>query len=222
MFTGIIEELGKVKQIQRQGEGMNLTVAASTILPDLKIGDSIAVSGACLTVTLLGAGTFSAEVSGETLTKTHLGFLRVGDPVNLERPLRLSDRLGGHLVTGHVDEVGTLSEKVAAGEMYQMTVKVSPALHRYLVQKGSIAVDGISLTVNEVTPDGFQMVIIPHTAAVTTLGLKKAGDPVNLEADLIGKYVERLLGKGRPEGKIDREFLTTHGFLGESDSLERR
>ncbi|MBI4714806.1 MAG: riboflavin synthase [Nitrospirae bacterium] len=213
MFTGIIEELGTVQGVRRQGEDLTLTVAASTVLSDLKIGDSIAVSGACLTVTNFSSGGFTVDVSGETLAKTTLKNLRIGDRVNLERPLRPSDRMGGHFVTGHVDEVGTIQDFAPRGRMQQMTVKVTRALHGYLVKKGSIAVDGISLTVNEVTSDGFRVVVIPHTVAVTTLGSKRAGDSVNLEADLIGKYVERFVARGKSGDGIDREFLASHGFL---------
>lgn len=215
MFTGIVEEMGTVRQIRSVPEGMILEIAAQTVLGDLRIGDSISVSGACLTVVAHVRDGFRVEISPETLERTYLGRLRPGDRVNLERAVRLSDRLGGHLVTGHVDEVGRVAASQPRGRMLQMEITASRDLHPYLVRKGSIAVDGVSLTINEVLPSGFRVWIIPHTAAVTTLGAKRPGDPVHLEADLIGKYVERFLeraGGVTSGGRLTRAFLKEHGF----------
>jgi len=184
MFTGIVEELGHVEA----RTGGRFTFGATTVLEDLKIGDSVAVNGCCLTVVEIGEGWWRADAVDETLQRTNLAGLQAGDPVNLERPVRLADRLGGHLVQGHVDAVG---EIVDAGP--DLRVKAPAELLRYLVTKGSITVDGCSLTVVDVFDDGFSVAIIPHTAEVTTLGQKGPGDLVNLEVDLVAKYVERLL-----------------------------
>ena len=184
MFTGIIEELGAVTE----RDGGRFTVAATTVLEDLKIGDSVAVNGCCLTVVEIGDGWWRADAVDETLQRTNLDDLKPGDPVNLERPVRLADRLGGHLVQGHVDGLG---EIVSAAP--DLRVKAPKDLLRYVVTKGSITVDGCSLTVVDVDDDGFSVAIIPHTAEATTLGRKGPGDRVNLEVDLVAKYVERLL-----------------------------
>jgi len=186
MFTGIVEELGSV--VSR--DGGRLRIAARTVLDGASIGDSTAVNGCCLTVVAFdaGKGWWEADVTDETYARTDLGALRPGDPVNLERPVRLEDRLGGHLVQGHVDAVG---EVVAAAP--DLRVRTQPSLLRYLVEKGSVTVDGVSLTVVDVLDDGFTVAVIPHTAAVTTLGRKGPGDTVNLEVDVIAKYTERLL-----------------------------
>jgi riboflavin synthase len=191
MFTGIVEELGHL--ISRHDD--RFRIGARTVLEGARIGDSTSVNGCCLTVIALGDGWFDAEVTEETLDRTNLGDLVPGEPVNLERPVRLEDRLGGHLVQGHVDGVGTIA--VAAPEL---RVTAPPALLRYIVEKGSITVDGISLTVVEPTADGFTVAVIPHTSAVTTLGHKGVGARVNLEVDVIAKYVERLLGAHVPGG----------------------
>ncbi|MDH3303164.1 MAG: riboflavin synthase [Acidimicrobiia bacterium] len=190
MFTGIVEELGRVGS----RDGSRLRIEASTVLTDVQIGDSTAVNGCCLTVVAFevdpatGAGWWEADVSDETFKRTNLGDLQPGDPVNLERPVRLSDRLGGHLVQGHVDAVGRITNPVP-----DLAVAMDPALGRYVVEKGSITVDGVSLTVVDPLPDGFTVAIIPHTAEVTTLGHKTVGDPVNLEVDVMAKYAEKLL-----------------------------
>lgn len=184
MFTGIVEELGTV--VGR--DGPRLRIGARTVLEGVGLGDSIAVNGCCLTVVAWGQGWWEADVSDETFRRTNLGDLRPQDPVNLERPVRPADRLGGHLVQGHVDAVGVIVE--AAPEL---RVRMPSELARYVVEKGSIAVDGVSLTVVSPLGDGFTVAVIPHTAAVTTLGVKGAGDRVNLEVDVIAKYTERLL-----------------------------
>ena len=193
MFTGIIEELGVVKSIRSQSGGMRLSISAKIVLDGMKIGDSIAVSGACLTVVEFSSSVFSSDVSRETVDKTILGRIRVGDRVNLERPMRLSDRLGGHLVAGHVDGVGVIRGILKKGDSSIWTFDAPTEVMRYLIYKGSITIDGISLTVNEVQGNKFTVTIIPHTSKVTTLGFKKVGDFVNLESDLIGKYVEKFL-----------------------------
>jgi riboflavin synthase len=184
MFTGIVEELGHVIAL----EGDRIRIGARTVLDGARIGDSTSVNGCCLTVVALGDGWWEADVTDETLDRTNLGDLRPGDPVNLERPVRLEDRLGGHLVQGHVDGVGTIVEAAP-----DLRVTAPDGLLRYLVEKGSITVDGISLTVVQPTSDGFTVAVIPHTAAVTTLGTKGVGGRVNLEVDVVAKYVERLL-----------------------------
>jgi riboflavin synthase len=184
MFTGLIEELGAL----RARNGPRFTFEAELVTGDAKVGDSIAVNGCCLTVVELGPGTWSADVVGETLSRTNLGDLRVGDPVNLERPLRLADRLGGHVVQGHVDGLGEVVSPAP-----DLVVRTPDT--RYLVEKGSVAVDGVSLTVVAVTEDTFGVAVIPHTAAVTTLGRRRVGDTVHLEFDILAKYVERLLAR---------------------------
>jgi len=196
MFTGLIEELGTVKGIRSQSSGMRLSIAGKTVLDGMKTGDSIAVNGACLTVVEMSHSLFGADVSKETLIKTTLGRLRVGDRVNLERAMRPADRLGGHLVAGHVDAVGVIRTIERTGEASLFTFEAPPEVSRYLIYKGSIAIDGISLTVNEVQGGRFTVTIIPHTARQTTLGFKKVGDPVNLESDMIGKYVEKFVKTG--------------------------
>ena len=186
VFTGIVEELGTLRR--RQGERFEF--AARVVLEDLKVGDSVAHNGVCLTVVDIDASGYAVDVVAETLERTNLGQLAAGDPVNLERPLRLADRLGGHLVQGHVDGVG---EIVSAAP--DLRVRFPAPLGRYLVEKGSITVDGCSLTVVAVGGDTFSVAVIPHTSAVTTLGRKRVGDYVNLEADVVAKYVERLVSE---------------------------
>lgn len=184
MFTGIVEELGSV--VARSSS--RLRIAARTVPDEARIGDSVAVNGCCLTIVERGSGWWDADLSDETLARTTLGSLRPGDPVNLEQPLRVSDRLGGHLVQGHVDGIGEVVEPVP-----DLRIRLQPEMSRYLVPKGSVAVDGVSLTVVDVAGDGFSVAVIPHTAAATTLGLRRAGDAVNIEIDVVAKYVERLV-----------------------------
>ncbi|MHB1488776.1 MAG: riboflavin synthase [Acidimicrobiales bacterium] len=189
MFTGIVEEVGRV----RRREGGYFEIEADEVISDAKLGDSIAVDGCCLTVVELGPGWWAAEAVVETLGRTTLGRFQVGDLVNLERPLRLSDRLGGHVVQGHVDATGTVSVPAPS-----LRITTPTHLLRYVVEKGSIAINGVSLTVVGVFADGFEVALIPHTAEATTLGRKVVGDQVNLEVDIMAKYTERLLAAGRP------------------------
>jgi riboflavin synthase len=210
MFTGIIEDLGTVNRISRKGEDALLIVDTAMDLDDINIGDSISVSGACLTVTEKGDKRFSADVSAETLARTNLKSLKTGDKVNLEKSLRLNSFLGGHLVLGHVDGIGKIQEKVSKANSIQFGLEIDAELGRYIVEKGSVAVDGISLTVNRCEKKRFYVNIIPHTARSTTLGFKKVADLVNIETDIIGKYVEKFLNPGKG---IDMNLLAEHGFL---------
>lgn len=218
MFTGIVEEMGVIKSLEPTLAGLRLTILASTIMGDLPIGASVSVSGACLTVVAIGEGAFTVDVSPETLAVTSLGKAAAGLPVNLERAMKLSERIGGHLVAGHVDAVGWVRERRQDGNAVILTIEAPPEILRYCVPKGSVTVDGVSMTLNALTDRSFTLAVIPHTAQVTTLGLKKAGDPVNLEADLIGKYVERLLQeRGQAPAKsapvIDRDYLQKRGLI---------
>ncbi len=193
MFTGIVEELGRVRGFSRE-DPAELSVACRTVLDDAVVGASIAVSGCCLTMVELDDEGFTADLAPETLQRTTLGALAPGDPVNLERPLRLADRLGGHLVQGHVDGVGTVTGRAADGDgSDRLTVTAAPELLRHIVEKGSVTVDGVALTVTGLDEEGFAVALIPHTLAVTTLGTRRPGDGVNLETDIVAKYIERLL-----------------------------
>jgi riboflavin synthase len=192
MFTGIVEELGEVVGLDDLGDAARLTVRGPEVTSDVANGDSIAVNGVCLTVTSSADGTFTADVMRETLTRSSLGVLAPGRPVNLERSVRLADRLGGHLVQGHVDGVGEVVSRSPGGHWDVVRITLPPGLDRYAVEKGSIAVDGISLTVTAVTGDWFEVSLIPETLKRTTLGHKQPGEPVNLEVDVIAKYVEKL------------------------------
>jgi len=210
MFTGIIQDTGTVRKLTRKGEDALLEVTTEMPLGDVKVGDSIAVSGGCLTVTTLGKKSFTFDVSAETLSKTTLGRLKAGDRVNLEKALRMSDFLGGHLVLGHVDCVGRVIERSSRAGSIVFGIALEPGLSKYVVARGSIAIDGISLTVNSCEGDRFYVNIIPHTAEKTTLAGKKAGDFVNIETDILGKYVEKLLHPGKG---VDMDFLREHGFI---------
>ena len=215
MFTGIVEELGTIRSIQRGAHSAVLSIGASLVLSDLKIGDSVAVNGVCLTATSRDAGGFTADVMHETLNRSSLGALTVGSRVNLERAMAADGRFGGHIVSGHIDGTGTITAIRPDDNAVWYTVAASPELLRYIVEKGSITIDGISLTVAAVAADGFSISAIPHTAAVTTLGKKQVGDTVNLETDIIGKYVEKLLrptGDVQPQSKITWAFLAENGF----------
>ncbi|TLY43244.1 MAG: riboflavin synthase [Nitrospirae bacterium] len=218
MFTGIVEEMGVIKTLDKGVSGTRLSVLASAVLDDLAVGASISVSGACLTVVSVGEREFAVEVSRETLAVTTLGQLAAGTPVNLERAMRVHDRIGGHLVAGHVDGVGSIRNRTPEGNAIVLTIEAPREVLRYCVHKGSITLDGISMTINEVSDRNFSVAVIPHTAKATTLGLKKPGETVNLEADLIGKYVERLLQDrgqlpAKPAPVIDRDYLQKHGLI---------
>jgi riboflavin synthase len=220
MFTGIIEGFGTIREIRSEGHGKRMTVDADFFLEQTRIGDSICVSGACLTVVMIDVKRFTVDVSPETLTKTTFGNAKIGDRVNLERALRLSDRIDGHLVSGHIDGIGTVTLKQNIGNAIIVSFKVPEVISHYMIQKGSVAVDGISLTINNCGHDSFDISIIPHTAKLTTIGFKKAGDLVNIETDMIGKYVERFVGGKRHDEKkkgtgssIDMEFLVKSGFV---------
>lgn len=217
MFSGIVEEMGAVASMEQTLGGTRLTILASTVLGDLKVGDSISVSGACLTVVRKVEQSFVVEVSPETLSVTTLGNLTGGAPVNLERAMKLNERIGGHLVAGHVDGVGRIRGRHQEGNAIVFVIEAPSEVLRYCVHKGSVTVDGISLTINEVTDRCFSIAVIPHTAAVTTLGLKQVDDQVNLESDLIGKFVERLLQHRsqlpKPTPVIDKDYLKKHGLM---------
>ena len=222
MFTGIVEELGKIRSIQVKSQDATLEIQASDVLSDAKVGDSISVDGACLTIRFLTSEAFTVDASAETLRKTTLGERKVGDPVNLERSLRLSDRLGGHLVLGHVDEVATICGWKDEGDASLMQVTISNATKPYIAYKGSVTVDGVSLTVSNLHADAFEVALIPHTKDVTTLGTKRTGAKVNLEVDIIARYLETLL-KNTDEKKewtdqpstetLDLNFLSKHGYI---------
>jgi riboflavin synthase len=215
MFTGIIESIGTVTAFSRRGTGGRVECDAGALAASLHLGDSVAVDGACLTVNALSGTRFTADLSLETLQRTTLGGLRVGSRVNLERPLRLEDRLGGHLVTGHVDAVGQIAARVPEGAGERLRIRYLPALTSLLVPKGSVAVDGISLTIAALTSTVMDIALIPYTIRQTTLAAKRPGAAVNLEADLVGKYVARLAG-GSPAaerpGGLTLEKLREYGY----------
>jgi riboflavin synthase len=193
MFTGIVEEIGRVRSLERVGAGVQLTVGAERVLSDLQVGDSIAVDGACLTVTALQDGAFTVGLAPETLRRTNLGERQPGDSVNLERAVAVGERLGGHYVQGHVDGVGKVLARVPEGDSLRVTFSAPPDLMRYLVVKGFVCVDGVSLTVTGVAENSFQVALVAYTQQAVTLGTKPVGATVNLEVDVIAKYVERLL-----------------------------
>lgn len=214
MFTGIIEEVGTVKAIQHSGSNSFIRIEAKKVLEDVHLGDSIAVNGVCLTVTHFDSTTFQADVMNETLSRSSLGSLRNGSPVNLERAMAAGGRFGGHIVSGHIDGTGTVSDIRNDGIAVWYTISANADILRYIVEKGSIAIDGISLTVAKVTDDSFSVSIIPHTASVTILGTKKAGDIVNLENDIVGKYVEKLMKPAQAQKSgLTMETLAKNGFI---------
>lgn len=219
MFTGIVEEVGILKSIRRGASSAVLEIAARTVLEDIHLGDSIAVNGVCLTATSFTGSSFTADVMHETLDRSSLAALRPGSRVNLERAMAANGRFGGHIVAGHVDGVGTVLETKRDDNAVWYTIAASPEVLRYVVEKGSITIDGISLTVARVGPESFAISAIPHTVAVTVLKDRKAGDKVNLETDIIGKYVEKLLITGpvqpaepKQTSGITKDFLTRYGF----------
>ena len=214
MFTGIIEDRGKVLRVEYRGQEKRLTIGLPPYLTEVQLGDSINVNGVCLTVVGNREQAIELDLSQETLARTVLGELKEGDRVNLERALKLSDRLGGHIVTGHIDGIGAISEKRKERDFFQLKIRIPESVSRYVVQKGSIAIDGISLTVNEYQGGEIRMTLIPYTIEKTTLMDKKVGDRVNLEADILGKYVEKLFGqRDKKPGEVDRSLLKEHGFI---------
>ncbi len=211
MFTGIIEEVGTVKEIKKSSKGARLTVAASIIFDNLRLGDSVAANGVCITVTEINGKKFIAEVMNETLSRSSLGRLKAGSHVNLERAMPANGRFGGHIVSGHIDDTGTISSIKKDGIAIWYTIKTSPQVMMYIIEKGSIAVDGISLTVAAAVNDCFSVSIIPHTLKETILSERTIGSIVNLENDIMGKYAERFLCNAQGI-TITKEFLIKNGF----------
>lgn len=215
MFTGIIEEIGTISAVRRNPLEAKLTIFAEKIFSDLKIGDSVAVNGVCLTASEISGNTFTADVMNETFHRSSLSELKSGSPVNLERAMAADGRFGGHIVAGHVDGTGIITNIKKDDNAVWYTISADNSIMKYIIEKGSVAVDGISLTVAEVLKDSFSVSVIPHTAKETILSQKKLGDTVNLENDLVGKYVEKLLNFNhdeKPKSRITREFLANAGF----------
>lgn len=212
MFTGIIEEVGKVVSFKKSSHGADLVISAKNILDDVKLGESIAVNGVCETVVAFNDTTFEVNVSDETLRVSNLSGLKQGDFVNLERALKLSDRLSGHIVSGHVDLTTKFVRKIKLGEFYNLEFEVKPEFRRYIVKKGSITVNGISLTIADITSETFVVAVIPHTFENTNLKELKNNDIVNIETDILAKYIENFVEK-KEENKITRNFLEENGFL---------
>ena len=216
MFTGIVEEKGKVKSIKKGAKSAILSIEGNKIFEDVHLGDSIAVNGVCLTVTSYSKNVFTADVMNETLKRSSLGSLKNGSEVNLERAMAANGRFGGHIVSGHIDGTGVISDMSKDDIAIWVTISTTAEILRLIVEKGSIAIDGISLTVARVSNTDFAVSVIPHTGANTTLLDKKVGDVVNLENDITGKYIEKLLGlskeEKKPESRITKDFLTKYGF----------
>jgi riboflavin synthase len=219
MFTGLITSVGTLTAIGRRGDNLVFRVRPEPPYADLALGESISLDGYCQTVVAADASQFSVEVSPETVSRTTAGKRRVGDRLNLERALRVGDRLGGHLMSGHIDGVGTVQQIQEQADFVRLRIAAPDEVLRYCVAKGSIAVDGVSLTINDVHDDGFSVGIIPHTWRATTLRERRVGDGVNLEADVIGKYVERFLQARGGAGRLDERFLAEHGFLEQDGKL---
>ncbi|MBC2580820.1 riboflavin synthase [Clostridium sp. DJ247] len=216
MFTGLVEEIGKVQSVLKSTKSAKITIKASKVLEEVNLGDSISTNGVCLTVTEFGTGCFTVDVMAETMRRSNLKELSSGDEINLERALKLGDRLGGHIVSGHIDGTGTIINFENEDNAVWITIEASQDILKYIVEKGSIAIDGVSLTVAYVNNKVFKVSIIPHTKEVTTLLKKKVGCEVNLECDMLGKYVEKLLSARAEEtakSKIDLNFLSEHGFV---------
>lgn len=215
MFTGIIQDIGRVQRVERRSGGLLLTIETRLDLGPTRMGESIAVDGACLTVIQKAMGSFSVEIGKETLERTTFSQVREGQGVNLEMALRMTDSFSGHFVTGHVDGVGKIIGVVSEGNSWRYRFRAPGGIARYLIEKGSIAVDGISLTVAECQGSEFSVSVLPYTADRTTLGRKKAGDPVNLEADMIAKYVEKFVfrNEGQQNSRVSLTFLAEHGYI---------
>jgi len=221
MFTGIIQELGETVSFQKKSRGARLSLKSRLLSAPARIGDSIAINGVCLTVVEKKGETLEFDLSDETLKSTNLGKLKPGDRINLEPALKAQDPLGGHLVSGHVDAEGRIKGKRKEGEGFKIEIKAPPQVLDFLVEKGSVAVDGISLTVVDVLKDSFTVVIIPHTAAVTTIGFKDVSSTVNIEADIIGKYVAKFVAKMRPPGlkkSLLKKSLLDAGFISSQEN----
>lgn len=206
MFTGIIEEVGTIRSIRRGSRSAVLSIGCHSVLDGTKVGDSIAVNGTCLTVTEMGKDWFSADATPETVARTSLSILHTGSPVNLERALRVGDRLGGHIVSGHVDGTGRIVSAASDENAVNVAISCGPELIRYILLKGSVAVDGVSLTVTQRDSRGFSVSIIPHTGNETILLTKQRGDPVNIECDVVGKYIEQLMEK--PQSGVSMDLVT--------------
>lgn len=213
MFTGIIEEVGIIRTIRMGGTSCVLTIAASRVLEGTEIGDSIAVNGTCLTVCRMDGSSFSADVMPETMHRTNLGMLHPGSAVNLERAMPANGRFGGHIVSGHIDGTGRIVSMKRDENAVWVTIAAPEHILHYIVEKGSVSIDGISLTVAKVTEQNFAVSVIPHTGACTTLLDRKPGDVVNLECDIVGKYVEKFLGKTGTDTGMTKGFLAEHGFI---------
>lgn len=221
MFTGIIEGMGSITAIRSVGQARRLAITADYALEGTRVGDSIAVSGACLTAVMISGKRFEADVSPETIDRTTFGTARAGERVNLERALRFSDRLDGHLVSGHIDGIGIIKASGTKANATILTIGADASLSRYMIEKGSVAVDGISLTINRFTTDWFEVSIIPHTWLATTLRLKRIGAAVNIETDMIGKYVERFFSRRKTEKTapakrsetVDDDYISKKGYL---------
>ncbi|WP_432662368.1 riboflavin synthase [Wukongibacter baidiensis] len=216
MFTGLVEEIGIVQSVLKGAKSAKIVIKATDVLDGVKLGDSISTNGVCLTVTDFSSNTFAVDVMAETMRRSNLNSLTSGDKVNIERALRLGDRLGGHIVSGHIDGIGIISAFDKEDNAYWITIQTSPEILRYIIHKGSIAIDGVSLTVAYVDEKSFKVSIIPHTKDVTTLLDKSMGTEVNLECDMVGKYIEKLMNFNQKvedsKSSIDMEFLKKHGF----------
>ncbi len=212
MFTGIIRSIGSVRRMDRRAKGARLIVACPDIIEDIEVSDSVAVNGVCLTATEKTTDAFAADVSQESLSRSNLSALTGGSRINLETSLRLGDKLGGHLVFGHVDGLGVIANLGQTDEFYELTVEFPEGLSHYIAEKGSISIDGISLTVASISTKRFSVAVIPYTFEETTLQYRRVGDKVNLEVDMLARYVERMLGKEQSTG-MTREFLSEHGFM---------
>ncbi len=215
MFTGIVEEIGTIQGVKKGVKSSVLTIQGIVIFEGMKLGDSMAVNGVCLTVTGFTSNTFTADVMSETLSRSSLGSLKIGSHVNLERAMSANGRFGGHIVSGHIDGIGTVSSIQKDDNAIWYTIKTAEQMLRYIVEKGSVTIDGISLTVARVAADSFSVSLIPHTVKATVLSEKIVGSKVNLENDVVGKYVEKLMGLNQsenPQSKITRDFLAKAGY----------